>query len=351
MERRIAAPFDAHAHFRDGKTLNSIIHYTAKFFGDAVAMGNLKQPVDDLELLMNYYWEIKKATKFYPGFNPVMTIMLTLKTTVEIIQSCAPHAKVLKFIPASTSTNAQPGICLEDLEDYYPILEEVKCQNMIFSIHAERIRDDNGKEIPDAERERAALPFVEKLIKDIPGLKIIIEHVSTKEACELVLTSPNNVAATITAHHSCFNDSSLYNGAILNPEFYCKPVLKSIEDMMFVRKMMLSGNPKFFFGSDSAAHPGSMKFGKTPPAAGIFSAPVAIPLIAEVFAKAGKLDDLENFISVFGRKFYGLPMPTKGIIISDEHPWVVPKTVGDEEIPVLMGGQKLKWSIRPVLKR
>jgi len=351
MERRIYAPFDPHAHFRTGKTLNSTIHYTAKFFGDAVAMGNLPQPVDDLELLLAYREEIRRATKFYPGFNPVMTIMLTLKTTAEIIKSCAPHAKVLKFIPASTSTNAQPGIRLEDLEDYYPILEEVKRQNMIFSIHAERIHDDNGKEIPDAERERAALPFVEKLIKDIPGLKIIIEHVSTKEACELVLKSPGNVAATVTAHHSCFNDSSLYSEGKLNPEFYCKPVLKSEEDRQFVEEMMLSGNPKFFFGSDSAPHPGSLKFKKTPPAAGIFSAPVAIPLIAEKFAKAGKLSDLENFISVFGRKFYGLPMPTKGIIISDEHPWVVPKTVGDEEIPVLMGGKKMKWSVRAVLRK
>lgn len=351
MERKIAAPADMHIHFRDGKTLNSIIHYTAKFFGDAVAMGNRPQPVDDLELLLAYQNDIKKATKFYPGFNPVMTIMLTLKTTVEIIKSCAPHAKVLKFIPASTSTNAQPGIRLEDLEKYYQILQEVKRQNMIFSIHAERIHDDNGKEIPDAERERAALPFVEKLIKDIPGLKIIIEHVSTKEACELVLASPDNVAATITAHHSCFNDSFLYSEGKLNPEFYCKPVLKSEEDRQFVEYMMLSGNPKFFFGSDSAPHPGSMKFRKTPPAAGIFSAPVAIPLIAEAFAKAGKLDDLENFISIFGRKFYELPMPTKGIIVSNEHPWMVPKTVGDEEIPVLMGGERMKWSVRPVLKR
>lgn len=350
MERRIAAPFDAHVHFRTGKTLDSIIHYTAKFFGDAVAMGNLKQPVDDLELLMNYYWEIKKATKFYPNFNPVMTIMLTPKTTANTIQLCAPYAKVLKLIPAGTSTNGL-GIRLEDLEACYPILVEAKRRNMIFSIHAERIHDDNGKEIPDVAREWVALPFIEKLIRDIPGLKIIIEHVSTRAACELVLSSPYNVAATITAHHSCFNDSLLYDGTAINPEFYCKPVLKSEEDRRFVEHMMLNGNPKFFFGSDSAPHPGKMKFQNTPSAAGIFSAPVVMPIIAEKFAKTGKLDFLEDFVSIFGRQFYNLPIPKKGLIVSNEHPWLVPEIVGDEEIPVLMGGRTMQWSVRPVSKR
>lgn len=347
MKQKIIAPFDAHAHFRTDDMLKDVIGCTAKIFDDAVFMGNLKKPVDDLYELTNYYWKIKKALQDQniPFFNPTMTIMLTLNTTIDTIKMCALYAKVLKFIPASTSTNAQLGIRLEDLEKYYDVLKEVRNQNMIFSIHAERITDDNGQEIPDADREEAALPFIEKLIHDIPRLKIVIEHVSTKKACELVLRSSDNVAATITSHHVSFNDSMLYNsdGAI-NPEYYCKPVLKSEENRAFVESMMLSGNPKFFFGSDTAPHPGEMKF-KESPAAGIFSAPVALPLIIEKFYQAGELRRLENFVSVFGRKFYGLKIPTRKVTITNENLWMVPEKVGRENVPVLMGGTMMQWSV------
>jgi len=346
MKRKIVIPFDAHAHFRTGPILRTVIPYTASICGEAVAMGNLKQPVDDLELLLEYQHEIRDATRVYPWFRPVMTIMLTPKTTVKTIGSCAPYAKVLKFIPANTSTNAQSGISIENLEQYYPILEEVKNQNMIFSIHAERILDDNGQEIPEEERELAALPFVEKIIRDLPGLKIIIEHVSTTAACNLIMSCGDNVAGTITAHHSCFNDLFLYDKQRnIRPDFYCKPVLKSEEHRNFVESVMLSGHPRFFFGSDTAPHPAEMKFHKLPPAAGIFSAPAAILLMIGRFCKTGRMSLLENFLSIYGREFYGLPIPTKRVIISNENPVIIPGTVGDNKIPVLMGGEIMDWRV------
>jgi dihydroorotase len=350
MEKEILMPFDAHVHFRTGDMLKTVIPYTARICGEAVAMGNLPQPVDDLDSLLDYCQELDDATaENYPLFRAVMTIMLTPRTTVHTIQQCASLAKALKFIPASTSTNAQSGIRLEDLEKYYPILNEVKNQGMIFSVHAERIQDDNGEYIPEKERESAAIPFISKLIKDMPGLKIIIEHVSTKEMCELVINSPANVAATITAHHVCFNDSFLFNkDGTVRPSFYCKPVLKSEEHRQFIENTMLSGNPKFFFGSDSAPHSWEAKFHKFPPAAGVFSAPVAIPLMVGRFYKADELDKAENFLSIFGRKFYELPMPNRFVILSNDRPYFVPKRFGPEEIPVLLGGSPLVWSIRPV---
>lgn len=341
MKWKIIAPFDAHVHLRNGGMLQDVIGYTARIFYDAVVMGNLKDPVDNLEKLTKYYWEIDKALRDQkiPFFNPTMSIMLTLNTSVDTIKRCALFARVLKFIPASTSTNAQPGIRLEDLESYYHILREVQNQNMIFSIHAERITDDDGNEIPDAKREEAALPFIEKLISDMPKLKIIIEHVSTRKACELVINAPANVAATITAHHVAFNNSRLYyDDGNIDYKYYCKPVLKSEKDRAFVERVMLSGNPKFFFGSDSAPHSWEMKH-KNPPAAGLFSAPVAIPLIIGGFWQDGKIKDFENFVSIFGRKFYGLKIPTRKVTISDDEFWISKETVGDEGIPVLLGGK------------
>ncbi|MFA5024454.1 MAG: hypothetical protein WC523_05895 [Patescibacteria group bacterium] len=341
----ILKPFDAHVHLRQGTILRDVIPFTADIFEAAVAMGNLAEPVDNLSRLLAYRQEILKAAEIYPEFNPIMTIMLTPHTTVETIKVCAPYAKVLKFIPANTSTNAQAGVSLENLSEYYPVLEEVKKQGLIFSIHAERIQDDGGKTIAEADRELAALPFVKKIIRDFPNMKIIVEHLSTKEACDLVLSSPENVAGTITAHHALFSESFLrarFNN--LKPEFYCKPVLKSIGHQTTIKLAMLSGSAKLFFGSDSAPHPAAKKFAN-PPAAGIFSAPVAIPLIAEVFARYGKLNLLENFLSISGRMFYGLPIPNKEIVIYYDRRSTnrVPEVIGEDKIPVLLGGEELFW--------
>jgi len=350
----IKAPFDAHVHLRKDEALRDVLIFTAQNCADAVAMGNLKIPVDNADLVRAYSNEIRIIAKSigYPSFNPVMTIMLTPNTTIETIRHCATVAKVLKFIPANTSTNSGTGVALENIVEYYSVLKEVRNQGMIFSIHAEKILDDQNHEIPEAEREEAALPFVAKIINDLPGLKIIVEHVSTKEACELVLNSPGNVAATITAHHVWLNDTWLkdtYNK--INPRFYCKPVLKDEKHRKFVEEMMLSGYNKFFFGSDSAPHPFDKKLNTDSPAAGIFSAPVAIELITEVFERAGMLNRLENFLSLFGRKFYNLETPKKNLVIykNDQKTWKIPSSVGQDKIPVLLGGLATNWHVKKMI--
>jgi len=343
----IKKPFDAHVHLRQGNILKDVLPHTANIFERAVAMGNLAEPVDDLSRLLDYHQEIMNATPGRLRFRPVMTIMLTPRTTVKTIKTCAPYAQVLKFIPAHTSTNAQAGVSLENLEGYYPVLKEAEKQGMIFSIHAERIKDDQGNFIAEAERESAALPFVRKIIRDFPDLKIVVEHVSTSEACALVLASTDNVAGTITAHHALFNELSLKDKLDnLNPNFYCKPVLKSLHHQLAIKRQMLSGSPKFFFGSDSAPHPAEKKLLPTP-AAGIFSAPTAVPLIVAAFAEDGKLERLENFLSINGRKFYDLPIPKEEITIryDDKDRWRAPETIGEDKIPVLIGGQELFWKI------
>jgi dihydroorotase len=349
-EHVIRKVFEGHFHPRDGRVLNDVIGYTASVCGAAVVMGNRPQPVDNLEALIAYRKMIRKATKSWPLFTPIMTIMLTPRTTVDTVRACAPYAKVLKLIPTGTSTNSQNGVPLESLQDYYEVLDEVRRQGMIFSVHAEKMFDRSGRSIPEAEREIAALPIMERLIHDMPGLKIVIEHASTMDGCDLIKRSLENVAGTITAHHAYFSDSVLYDRHMeIVPEFYCKPVLKNEAHRRAVEEAMISGSPKFFFGSDSAPHPGSKKFQQSPPAAGIFSAPVAIPLIAEIFDNAGQIDRLENFLSIAGRNFYGLPIPEQKIaIINDCAGWVVPETVGEDKIPVLMGGKELYWRVETV---
>lgn len=339
--------FDAHLHLRKGAILKTVLPYTAEYCGQAIIIGNTMPPIDNLERLFDYKQEIETEGKNYPLFSPVMTIMLTENTTVNTIRECAPYAKALKFIPANTSTgSSQTGVTLEDLHKYYPVLEEAQKHGMTFPIHAERMYDNHNQLIHEVERELFALPFVEDVIDNFPGLKVIIEHVSTKEACELVKGSSVNVAGTITAHHVRLNDCYLYDGKRkIRPEFYCKPVLKAEEHRREVEKMMLSNSSKFFFGSDSAPHPGEKKFINDPPAAGIFSAPVAIAIIAEMFHRNGKLDQIGNFLSVFGRQFYGLPIPDEEILLYNDHQncWQVEEAIGADHIPVLLGGEMMYW--------
>ncbi|MFA5754003.1 MAG: amidohydrolase family protein [Patescibacteria group bacterium] len=350
METQISIfdPLDAHLHIRQGQMMKDVLPYTAAHCGAAVIMGNLAEPIDDLDRLLCYRYEVQQVIdELKLSFTPIMTIMLTPHTTVEIIRACAPEAKVLKLIPANTSTNSKTGVALGDLRKCYPILEELQKHEMIFSIHAEQIMD-SGKLVAEEDREEAALPFVERIIRDFPGLKIIIEHVSTRAACQLILESPKNVAGTITAHHAIFSDLFLKNpqGGI-RPEFYCKPVLKSEKNRETVAWSMLSDCGRFFFGSDSAPHPWAKKFESDPPAAGIFSAPSAIPFITEAFFQAGRLDGLENFLSVYGRKFYGLPYATKKVTLrrDPDNKFTFPLTVGEDKIPVLAGGHTQRWFI------
>ena len=337
----IRKPDDMHFHPRSGDILQAVLPYTAKYFARGLVMGNLPKPVITADDAIAYREEVLAADS---AFQPIMTVMLARKTTPEIITEAFDRGfRVIKFIPGSASTNSDQGISLENIRNYYPVLETAEKLGMILSGHWESVNDEQGKPFPELKRELAAIPFLDDIVYSFPGLNIIVEHASTKEMIRYVTESSDFVSATLTAHHALltYDEVCDTNGKVINPYLYCKPVAKNPSDKKAVTEAMISGNPKFFFGSDSAPHLREAKE-KTPPAAGIFTAPVALPLLFEIFEHNGALSKLEDFVSRFGARFYGLPLNKEMITLVKED-WIVPKFIGD--IPVFCGGEKLSWRI------
>lgn len=339
----IRQPDDMHVHFRSGLMLQNVVPFTAHIFGRAVAMGNLPVPITTLETARAYRKEIKDISP--KSFNPIMSAMMTKDITPEKIRKLhKAGVKVLKLIPASTSTNSSEGIALNELRNYLPVLETVKKAGMIFSIHAELIHNPKtGKEIPEIQREEMAIPFLGHLVSKASGLKIVVEHASTRKIIEFVKKAPWNVAATLTTHHALVNYGDVFDsqGRILNPFLYCKPVAKTADDQEAVIEVMTSDNPKFFFGSDSAPHLIWKKNSDEPPA-GIFTAPVVLSLLCKIFEREKKLERLENFVSRFGAEFYGLPL-NKGKITLERGEWLVPEEF--EGVKIFKGEEILQWQV------
>ncbi len=345
----IIKPYNLHAHFRTGQMLINVLPFTSIAFAGAVAMGNTF--VTEAQDVIRYREEI--LAHAHNGFNPIMSIMLVNKTTPEIVEAAyRAGAKVLKWIPGGASTNSEDGVSLLNMKKYYPVFAKAESLEMIVSVHWEAIRDFvSGKEIPMLYREEAAIPFFIQLATDFPGLKIVAEHVTTKktlEAVEMLYNMGCNVAATITSHHPVltYSDVCDADGNVINPLNYCLPIAKPDQDRLAIRKAMVSGNPYYFYGGDSAPHPGfwkSLKLlnGKSP-RAGIFSAPVEIPQQLETFEEEGALDKFENFHSVFGPQFYGLPLSQETLTVKKET-WRVPYEY--EGIPIFRGGEELSWQI------
>lgn len=334
-------PDDFHVHLRDGLMLGQVFSYS-NIFGKALVMGNLNIPVITGEDALDYYYQIMQ---FNPIFRPIMTIMFTNQTTPAIIwRANEMKVRVLKLIPDNTSTGSISGVPLAKLKDYYPVLAEAERWNMVFSGHWELATDpESGVNIPEEEREARAIPFLTDVISTFPKLRIVVEHVSTAAMVNLVKQASDNVAATITGHHLGpfhFGDV-IKGGTIVNPFLYCKPVLKTVKDIKAVRQAAISGNPKFFFGSDSAPHPPQKKL-TSPPAAGIFSAPTVLSHLFSVFYEEGLENRFEDFTAKFGSQFYGLPINKTEITIKKES-WIVPKDYG--EIVPFLAGQELAWKI------
>jgi dihydroorotase len=202
-----------------------------------------------------------------------------------------------------------------------------------------------GEKILAKEREFRAMPILKNLIKDIPGLKIVVEHVSDRRLVDLVKKAPPNVAATVTAHHLLYTYDDVYTetGAIKNPHLVCNPIMKSWLDRKVIRQTVFGGNKKFFFGSDSAPHPLAEKRFKIPPPAGIFN-PFALLILAHIFEQFGVLDHLENFVSVFGARFYGLDLNDEKVMLKKET-WLVPCQIGEFPLVPLWAGQELSWQV------
>lgn len=341
----IRRPNDFHVHLRNGEMLKNVLPFTSEIFGYAVIMGNTKPPIVTASNVIEYRNEIVSQAR--DGFKPIMTVMLVNSMTPQILEKAyGAGAKVLKYIPGGTSTASNEGVAIKDLERYYPVLETAQKLGMIFSGHWELITDVDGKKIPEKHREERAMPALQKILKDFPNLKIVVEHVTTGNLINLV-ESASNVAATITLHHMVIEYLYVFpHKGEMNPLFYCKPVAKGPKERRLLISKATSNNPKFFFGSDSAPHLISKKTSKFP-AAGIFSTPVVIPYLWQLFVEKCGLSEetkikFENFVSCFGAEFYGLPL-NEDVVTIKKNKWRIPQSY--KKVPVFMGGKELEWQI------
>ncbi|MDD3607198.1 MAG: dihydroorotase [Candidatus Moranbacteria bacterium] len=343
----IRSPDDMHFHPRSGAMLQTVLPYTSKIFSRGVAMGNLPKPVVTADDASRYQNEILSVD---PSFKPIMTIMLTKETTPQIVKEAFDQGvMVLKYIPNNVSTNSEEGVSLEQFQTQLlfgqcgEVLKMAEELGMIFSGHWEAPFDVYKEPVSEVERETQSICFLKSVVEFFPKLKIVVEHATTHEMIEYVKNAPRTIGATLTVHHALLTYSDVCgdNGRIRNPHHYCKPIAKKPSDRNAVIKAMVSGNPKFFFGSDSAPHPLSAKE-KTPPSAGIFTAPVALPLLCELFEQKDALPKLEDFVSRFGAEFYGLPLNV-GETTLRKSQWIIPDFLGN--VRIFRGGCKVDWQV------
>ncbi len=334
-------PDDWHLHVRNGGILKTVIAHTAKQFARAIIMPNLNPPVLTVDQAINYRSEIIQALPEHSSFNPLMTLYLTNSLTQDEVKKAAKSEFVyaIKLYPAGATTNSESGV--SDLKGIYPILETMEQVDLPLLIHGEVT--NNECDIFDREKV-----FVESSLSDIvkqfPDLRIVVEHVTTKEAVDFVLSISNNIAATITPQHLIFNRNAILAGGI-RPHHYCLPIIKREHHRQALVNAAISGNPKFFLGTDSAPHLTGAKESSCG-CAGCYSAFGAIELYAEVFEQAGALDKLEGFASLFGADFYQLPRNTKSITLQKQL-WTVPASyqVGKETITPLKATEHLSWKL------
>ena len=337
----ITRPDDWHLHLRDGDYLRAVLPDTAKRFARAIVMPNLKPPVTTVALALEYRQRILDALPAGLRFEPLMTLYLTDNTWPnEIIQSKQIDSIVaVKYYPAGATTNSDAGV--SDLARCAAVLEAMQETGMRLLVHGEVT--DATVDIFDRERvflEKVLAPLMAKY----PQLKIVVEHITTREAARFVTDAPANIAATITAHHLLLNRNALFAGG-MRPHNYCLPVLKREVHREALVAAAISGSPKFFLGTDSAPHARHTKEVDCG-CAGCYTAHAGIELYAEAFEAAGALDKLEGFASHFGADFYGLPRNRDTITLVKEA-WRVPMDVGyggDRLTPFRAGGE-VRWAV------
>ena len=349
MQITLTRPDDWHLHLRDGEALAAVLAHTARQFSRAIIMPNLKPPVTTVEQAVAYRERIIAAlpagaadVNGGPGFVPLMTLYLTDNTPPSEIARAAESGlvKAVKLYPAGATTNSDAG--LTDITKAYAALAEMERVGMPLLVHGE-VTDP---QIDLFDREKAFIDTVlQPLVARFPRLKVVMEHITTKDAVEFVLNSPSTVAATITAHHLLYNRNAIFQGGI-RPHWYCLPVLKRESHREALLAAAVSGNPKFFLGTDSAPHAQGAKEAACG-CAGCYTAYAALELYAEAFEQAGGLDKLEAFASFNGPDWYGLPRNTGSVTLIKEA-WTVPADypyiVGERIVP-LRAGETLSWKM------
>lgn len=336
----IVAPDDWHVHLRDGEALKVTVPWTAKSFRRAIVMPNLRPPVVTTLQARAYAQRIREATPRDLAFEPLMTLYLTDHSDPQDLREGLQSGLITaaKLYPVNATTNSEAGVTR--IKNIYPSLEVLSEFGRPLLIHAEAATID----VDVFDRERVFLDvYLRPLLRDFPKLKVVVEHITTREAVEFVRTHKDQVAATITAHHLLINRNAMFQGGF-RPHYYCLPVAKREEHRLALIEAATSGESSFFLGTDSAPHARKSKESECG-CAGIFSAPTALALYAEVFAQAGHLSRFEGFASLHGPRFYGLPVNKDKIRISRRE-CSFPETVSlnDDQLVVFEGGRQLSYS-------
>ena len=334
-------PDDWHLHLRDGAAMEAVLPDTARRFGRAIVMPNLKPPVRTTHQALDYRERILGALPDGAKFEPLMTLYLTDDTPPEEISRARLSGRVfgVKLYPAGATTHSDAGVTR--LSRCFHTLEKMEELGMPLLVHGE----STDPHIDVFDREAT---FIEEVLgptlQRFSALKVVLEHITTREAAHFVEVTGPNVAATITAHHLLMNRNALFMGG-LRPHYYCLPVLKREEHREALVEAATSGNPKFFLGTDSAPHPRGDKESACG-CAGIYTAHAALELYAVAFEEAGALDKLEGFASLHGPRFYNLP-PNEDTVTLVREEWKVPERLpfGGKELVPLRAGETLPWKL------
>ncbi|MCY4266202.1 MAG: dihydroorotase [Gammaproteobacteria bacterium] len=336
-------PDDWHLHLRDGEALRTSVPHTARCFARAIVMPNLLPPVTTVASALAYRERILAAVLPKQTFTPLMTLYLTDELAPLEMERLAksPHVIAVKYYPAGATTNSQNGVT--DIEKVIPTLERMAELSIPLLIHGEVTDPDTDI----FDRERLFIEQVLSPLRDrLPELRVILEHITTQDSVDYVKSGGDGLAATITVHHLLHNRNDLLAGGI-RPHFYCLPILKRSSHQTALIEAAISGSPKFFLGTDSAPHLRSQKESACG-CAGVYTAPAALELYAEVFEQHNALDRLEKFASVFGPQFYGLQPNTEQVTLIRQD-WQLPEsypfTAEDTVVP-LRSGDKICWQLK-----
>ena len=337
----LGCPDDWHLHLRDGELLRTVVHHTARQFNRAIIMPNLNPPITTVNEALAYRKRILAALPTTSTFEPLMTLYLTDSTPIREIERVSQVDAVIgcKLYPAGATTNSEFGV--SDLKEILPLLDSMQHYDVPLLVHGE-VTDP---QIDIFDREKAFLDrHLASIIERFPGLRVVLEHATTKEAVQFVRDAPPQIAATLTPQHLLLNRNAIFADG-LNPHNYCLPILKREQDRNALIEAATSGNPKFFLGTDSAPHSRSRK--ESPHGcAGCYTAHAALELYAHAFDSVGALDKLDSFASVFGASFYGRPQ-NSGTIRLERSAWTPPNSysTGTESIVPFNAGQALSWKL------
>lgn len=340
----LTRPDDWHLHLRDGSVLADLVRPTARVFGRAIVMPNLKPPIETVPQALAYRERILAVAPPDARFEPLMTLYLTPRTSPADVAAAAesPFVHAIKLYPAGATTNSDAGV--RDLDALADVLAAMERHDVPLLVHAEST--DPRVDVFDREAvflERTLGPLAERH----PGLRIVVEHVTTADAVAFVRSSSERVAATITAHHLLYDRNALFAGG-LRPHFYCLPVLKRARHREALLQAATSGSPKFFLGTDSAPHLRASKESACG-CAGIFTAHAALELYAEAFASVDALDRLEGFASHHGPDFYRLPRNRQRVRLTSNKVAVPTRLpMGDGDLVPLRAGEDVFWSVERI---